>query len=317
MSVLPKNRTERMNLKEKTVAVTGGAGFIGSRLVERLVSENDVHVVDNLSAGKREYLPDEAELHVADVLDEEAVREAFDGADVVFHLAANPDVRSGAEDTRVHMEQNAEATNVVLDAAREAGVDEFAFASTSTVYGEAPTPTPETYGPLEPISLYGASKLACEGLCTAYEGTFGMEAYVYRFANVVGGRGHGVVPDFVRKLRNEPETLEILGDGRQRKSYTHVSDCVEAMLHVVESDECDETFYNIGTRDTVSVTRIAEIVSDVMDLDPDFEYTGGERGWKGDVPRMRLDVEKLLSTGWEPERDSEGSVRRAAEELVE
>jgi len=303
-------------LDDKTVVVTGGAGFIGSRLAERLVSNNEVSVVDNLSAGEREYVPEEATLHVADVLDEEETRDALKGADIVLHLAANPDVRSGAEDTRVHMEQNAEATNVLLDAARDAGVEAFAFASTSTVYGEAPRPTPETHGPLEPISLYGASKLACEGLCTAYQGTFGLDAYVYRFANVVGGRGHGVVPDFVEKLRDDPSKLRILGDGRQRKSYTHVSDCVDAMLHVVESDACDETFYNIGTHDTVSVTRIAEVVSDVMNLSPAFEYTGGERGWKGDVPRMRLDIERILSTGWEPTMDSEESVRRAAEELV-
>lgn len=305
-----------MELKGKTVVVTGGAGFIGSRLTGRLAPDNDVRVLDDLSAGKREYVPDGATLRVADVLDEDAARDTLEGADVVFHLAANPDVRSGAENTRVHTEQNTEATNVLLDAAHDAGVETFAFASTSTVYGEAPRPTPETHGPLEPISLYGASKLACEGLCTAYQGTFGLDAYVYRFANVVGGRGHGVVPDFVDKLREDPTTLEILGDGRQRKSYTHVSDCIDAMVHVVESDACDETFYNIGTHDTVSVTRIAEVVSEVMDLSPTFEYTGGERGWKGDVPRMRLDIEKLVSTGWEPAMDSEESVRRTAKDLV-
>jgi UDP-glucose 4-epimerase len=306
-----------MELSGKTVVVTGGAGFIGSRLTERLVEDNEVCVLDNLTSGNRKNVPDEASLNVADVLDEGAVRGALDGADVVFHLAADPDVRSGAEDTRVHMEQNGEATNVVLDAVRDEDVEVFAFASSSTVYGEAPTPTPESYGPLEPISLYGASKLACEGLCTAYEGTFGVETYVYRFANVVGRRGHGVVPDFVRKLEDDPSTLEILGDGRQRKSYTHVSDCVDAMLHIVESGRCDETFYNIGTHDTVSVTRIAEVVSDVMDAEPDFEYTGGERGWKGDVPRMRLDIERLVSSGWKPEYDSEESVRRTVEGIVE
>jgi UDP-glucose 4-epimerase len=305
-----------MELSGKTVAVTGGAGFIGGRLVETLIDRNEVRVVDDLSAGDCGYVPEGASLHVSDILDYDAVHDAFDGADAVFHLAANPDVRSGAEETRVHMEQNAEATNVVLDAVRDADVDVFAFASSSTVYGEAPTPTPETYGPLKPISLYGASKLAGEGLCTAYEGTFGLETYVYRFANVVGGRGHGVVPDFVRKLNDDPSTLEILGNGRQRKSYTHVTDCVDGMVHVVESDACDETFYNIGTQDTVSVTRIAEVVADTVDAEPEFEYTGGERGWKGDVPRMRLDVSRLCATGWEPSHDSEDSVRRAAEEVT-
>ncbi|MDY7083160.1 MAG: NAD-dependent epimerase/dehydratase family protein, partial [Halobacteria archaeon] len=261
-------------LEGKTVVITGGAGFIGGRLAETLVGENEVRVVDNLSSGKREYVPDDAELHVLDVVeDTEELVGAVGEADIVFHLAAEPDVRAGIDDTEVHLRQNTVATNNVLDAARRADVDAFAFTSTSTVYGEAPTPTPETYGPMEPISLYGASKLACEGLCTAYDGTFGIDSWVFRFANVVGRRGHGVVPDFVDKLRDDPERLEILGDGRQRKSYFHVSDCVEAMVHAVENARAG--IYNIGTRDTISVTKIAEIVSDEMELDPEFDYTGG------------------------------------------
>ena len=303
-------------IEEKKVLVTGGAGFIGTHLVERLCEQNEVHVLDNLSAGDRERVPEEAVFHEADLMRPEQIDEALDSDfDTVFHLAANPDVKLGAEDTRMHTEQNVVATLNLLESMRENGVDEIVFTSTSTVYGEdVPFPTPETYGPLEPISLYGASKLACEGLCTSFEGTFGVEATVYRLANIVGGDGHGVVPDFVRKLRDDPERLEILGDGRQRKSYLHVSDCVDAMLLGVEGDE---TIYNIGSDDTVSVTRIAEVVSEEMDLEPEFEYTGGRRGWKGDVPRMRLSVERIESLGWEPSWNSEESVRKATREMLE
>ena len=296
--------------------MTGGAGFIGTHLVERLCDANEVHVLDNLSAGDRERVPEEAVFHEADLMRPEQIDEVLDSDfDTVFHLAANPDVKLGAEDTRIHTEQNVVATLNLLESMREQGVDEIVFTSTSTVYGEdVPFPTPETYGPLEPISLYGASKLGCEGLCTAFEGTFGVEATVYRLANIVGGDGHGVVPDFVEKLKNDPERLEILGDGRQRKSYLHVSDCVNAMLLGVEGDE---TIYNIGSDDTVSVTRIAEVVSEEMGLDPEFEYTGGRRGWKGDVPRMRLDVERIESLGWTPSWNSEESVRKTTREILE
>ncbi len=304
-----------MELKDSSVLVTGGAGFIGSHLIERLHPSNHVEVVDSLSSGNADYLPDEVKIHEVDLLDTDALSEVVRPEfDLVFHLAANPDVRSGAEKTSLDLEQNTVATNNLLESMKANGVDKIAFTSTSTVYGEdVPMPTPETYGPLKPISLYGASKLGCEGLCTAYEGSFGFDTWIFRFANIVGERGHGVVPDFVEKLENDPERLEILGDGRQRKSYLHVSDCVDAMVHAVEN--ADGTVYNIGSRDTVSVTEIAEIVSEEMGLDPDFEYTGGRRGWTGDVPEMRLSVEKLMDTGWQPQHDSEESVRKATREI--
>lgn len=305
-----------MELKNKYILVTGGAGFIGSNLAERLSENNELVVFDNLAAGDADRIPESVELRKIDLLNRDELKEAVDPEfDVVFHLAANPDIRAGNENLRLDLEQNTVATNNVLEAMKENGVDRIAFTSTSTVYGEdVPLPTPETYGPLKPISLYGASKLGCESLCTAYQGSFGFDAWIFRFANILGERGHGVVPDFVEKLERNPEELEILGDGRQRKSYLHVDDCVDGIIHAVEQG--DDTIYNIGSRDAVSVTEIAEIVSDVMGLDPEFSYTGGRRGWKGDVPEMRLSIEKLLETGWEPSETSAEAVRRTAEELI-
>jgi len=185
------------------------------------------------------------------------------------------------------------------------------------VYGEAPRPTPEDYAPLEPISIYGSSKLADEGLVSTYAHSYGIQSWVYRFANIVGPRQRGnVVPDFIEKLLDDPETLTILGDGRQEKSYMHVEDCVDAMTHVVEHADDDLNVYNLGTRTTTSVNAIADVVADVLDADPDYEYTGGDRGWTGDVPRMRLSIEKLSALGWEPSLSSDRAVRRAARSLA-
>ncbi len=299
------------------VLVTGGAGFIGSYLVEELHQRHEVQVLDTFADGEPDRLPDDVGRHEVDLLDVDAVDDVVSrGFDVVYHLAAEPDVQVGVDDTRIHTRQNVDATLNLLEAMLEHDVTRVGFTSTSTVYGEdVEYPTPESYGPLEPISLYGASKLGAEGLMTAFAGTHGFDVTVFRLANIVGGGGHGVVPDFVRKLQESPEELEILGDGRQRKSYLHVSDCVAAIRAGVEEGE--STFYNVGSEDTVSVTEIAEIVSEEMDLDPEFSYTGGERGWKGDVPRMRLSVTKLQDeTSWSPGHDSRESVRKAAEEVL-
>jgi len=208
-----------------------------------------------------------------------------------------------------------------LEAARTAGVSNVAYTSSSTVYGEAPRPTPEEYAPLEPISVYGASKLADEGLLSTYAHSHGMTVWNFRFANIVGPRLRGaVIPDFIEKLHADPTRLEILGDGRQEKSYLHVSDCIDAMCHVVEHaaaaapDRPMHTF-NLGTRATTSVDSIAEIVADELGVDPEFKYTGGRRGWTGDVSRMGLSIEKLSALGWEPSLESTEAVRRATREL--
>ncbi len=305
--------------------VTGGAGFIGSHIVDRLMSEgHEVVVYDNLSSGKKEFV----EHHMgkenfrfvhADLLDFETLNKEMQGVDLVYHVAANPDVRLGAKDTKVHMEQNVLATYNVLEAMRLNDVRDIVFTSTSTVYGEAKKiPTPEDYGPLIPISLYGASKLGAEAFITSYAHTFDMRAVIYRFANIVGPRGtHGVIYDFIMKLKRNPRELEILGDGTQTKSYLYVEDCVDAIIYGYEHRREDVEIFNIGSEDWVSVKKIADIVVEEMNLrDVVYRFTGGKRGWKGDVPKMLLSIEKIKSYGWKPKRGSEESVRLTARHLI-
>jgi UDP-glucose 4-epimerase len=304
-------------MTERRVLVTGGAGLIGSRLAASLVADgHEVVVADDLSAGDPDRVPDGADLVEADLTDPADVARVVDPElDRVWHLAANPDVN--ADDRRTQVEDNAEMTYNLLERTAEAGVDDLAFTSSSTVYGEAPLPTPEDYAPLEPISEYGAAKLADEALVSTYAHSYGVTARTFRFANVVGpGQRGNVVADFVAKLRDDPTTLEILGDGRQEKSYLHVEDCVAAMRHVVGAAEGPLVTVNLGSRTTTSVRRVADIVSDVLGVDPTYEFTGGDRGWTGDVPRMRLSVEKLAGMGFEPPGSSDEAVRRAAEALA-
>jgi len=312
--------------KDRSILVTGGAGFIGSHLVERLLAENKVTVLDNFSSGKREFLAphhNNPNFHLieADLLLPGALEKALTGVDMVFHLAANPDVKLGAENTRVHLEQNVLATYNLLEAMRKMRVNRIAFTSTSTIYGEATTvPTPEDYGPLLPISLYGASKLACEALISSYCHTFEMQSWIYRFANIVGERGtHGVLVDFIRKLRENPRELEILGSGKQKKSYLEVRDCVQAMLHCVKNSDGQINVFNIGSEDSVDVTEIANIVALQMGLtDVRYRYTGGVdgRGWKGDVKVMQLSIEKIKMLGWTPQGSSAQAILAAVKALL-
>jgi UDP-glucose 4-epimerase len=304
----------------KKIIVTGGAGFIGSHVVDKLLTGgNEVTVIDNLSSGKMEFL--EHHIHEnnfkfvkLDMLELEKLTHAIKGADYIYHLAANPDVRLGAENTKVHLEQNIMVTYNLLEAMRRNNQQNIVFTSTSTVYGEASIiPTPENYGPLIPISLYGASKLACEALITSYCHTFDMRSWIFRFANIVGDRGtHGIIVDFIKKLEKNPGTLEILGDGQQRKSYLHVSDCVDAILFVVNNSHEMANIFNIGSNDTINSTEIGELIVKEMGLkDVKFTYTGGKRGWKGDVPKMLLSIEKLQMLGWKPTHNSKSSVSAA------
>ncbi|MDI9395747.1 MAG: NAD-dependent epimerase/dehydratase family protein [Euryarchaeota archaeon] len=313
-----------MPLKKK-ILVTGGAGFIGSNLVDRLIKKgNRVFVFDNLSSGKMEFIEQHLEkpdftLIKGDLLDHDAIERACKGTDLVFHVAANPDVKLGASDTKVHFDQNILATYNLLEAMRKTGTRKIAFTSTSTVYGEASImPTPENYGPLIPISLYGASKLACEALITSYSHTFEMQAWIFRFANIVGPHStHGVTVDFIKKLKDNPLKLEILGDGKQEKSYLHVSECVNSIIFAIEKSNEEVNIFNIGSEDTISATGIGKVVMEEMGLsDVEFIYTGGSRGWKGDVPRMRLDIEKLKSIGWKPAYTSEKSIRDTTRVLL-
>lgn len=296
--------------------VTGGAGFIGSHLVDRLLGQgHEVTVIDNLSSGRLEFIghhfPDDHFNFIKlDISGDQLIKD-LKGADVVYHLAANPDVRVGAEDTKIHLKQNIIATYNVLESMRSFGVKKIAFTSTSTVYGEAAVvPTPEGYGPLMPISLYGASKLACEALISSYCYTFDMTSWLFRFANIIGDRStHGVIYDFAMKLKNDPTRLTILGDGRQSKSFLLVDDCVDAMLFAVEKQNEPVNIYNIGSEDRIGVTDIARIVAKEMGLNGvRLDYTGGDRGWTGDVPFMGLSIDRIKALGWRPKHNSEDSV---------
>ena len=315
------------------VLVTGGAGFIGSHVVDRLLAlRNEVVVLDDLSSGNRANISahierDDAnfQFHRVDIRNDE-IEDFFKGIEEVWHLAANPEVRIGVEDTRVHLEQNVIATYNVLEAMRRRGVKRIVFTSTSTVYGEATVlPTPEEY-PTIPISLYGASKLACEALIASYCHTFGMHSWIYRFANVIGRRAsHGVIYDFINKIMRNPDELEILGDGNQTKSYIYIDDCIDAMFAGFEDTDTDADadanakrvhIFNIGTNDMISVRRIAEIVCTEMHASPEFKFTGGRRGWTGDVPVMLLDATKLRKLGWKQRYNSEEAVRKATKDLL-
>lgn len=311
------------------ILVTGGAGFIGSHLVDALMERgHEVRVVDDLSAGSLENIKrwlgnGRFEFIKGDLREPGVCREAVKGVGAVFHLAANPEVRIGAQSPGLLYETNVLLTYNIMEAMRRENVEYLIFTSSSTVYGDAATPTPEDYAPLEPISVYGGAKLAAEALISGYAHTFDIKSLVFRLANIIGERSnHGVIYDFINKLRRNPEELEILGDGTQRKSYLHVSDTVEGMLHLFECFKKEgKTFdvYNLGSEDWITVKEIAEIVSKGMGLSPEFRFTGGVdggRGWKGDVKLMRLSIEKAKSRGWRPRMNSYEAVERTVRELL-
>ncbi len=299
--------------------VTGGAGFIGSHIVDILMETDQVTIYDNFSSGRREFIAhhegkDGFKVIEADTLDPPSLIKAMEGVDIVIHLASNPDVRHGTSNTDYDLQQGTIATYNVLDAMRQTGVRKIAFSSSQTVYGEqGEIAVPEDYGPMLPISLYGASKLACEGLISAYASSFDMQVWIFRFANIIGRRAtHGVIIDFIAKLKKDPKKMEILGDGTQSKSYLLVEECAAAICYGINKSNEKVNLFNLACLDWVDVTRIAEIVVEELGLkDTEFTYTGGARGWKGDVPRMRLSVDKIADLGWTPEHDSESAIRYA------
>ncbi len=299
--------------------VTGGAGFIGSHLVDRLANMGEVTVYDNLSSGKKEFI----EQHLdkkgftfvqADLLELDTLRKAMAAHNVVFHMAANPEARAGIKNTDLDLRQGTIATYNVLEAMRMNGIKRIASASSGTVYGETPLiPISEDYGPLLPISLYGASKLAGEGLITAFCHIFEMQAWIFRFANVVGPRAtHGVIFDFINKLKQNPKELEILGDGTQEKPYLFAEDCVDGILFGFKHSNEQVNVFNLGCDSSTSVDTIAQILIEEMRLNRvKFKYTGGDRGWPGDVPQERFNVDKMNHLGWKVKHSSDEAVRKA------
>tara|TARA_B110000444_G_C18812090_1_gene583186 strand:+ start:700 stop:1722 length:1023 start_codon:yes stop_codon:yes gene_type:complete len=321
-----KPHTQVFFVPDMRALVTGGAGFIGSHLIDRLIGRGDtVVVVDNLSSGNLAFIQGhldsgKATLVEGDITVFDDVMSAMKGIDCVYHLAANPDIRLGTRITDTDLKQGTLATYNIVEAMRINEVPTIAFASSSVVYGEdAPLPTPETHGPCMPISLYGASKQAGEGLISSWVGTFGLQAYIFRFANIIGTRGtHGVIFDFIHKLKNDPTRLEVLGNGLQEKSYMEVGDCADAILHVMSCQDAPLNLFNLGSHDTASVRRIAELVVEATGChDAAIEYTGGDRGWAGDIPRAMLGIEKMLSTGFDVRYNSEEAIRHTALALIE
>ena len=305
--------------------VTGGAGFIGSHLVDELLDAGfGVKIIDNLSSGDLKLIDHRlknpnCEFIKGDLTSLDDVMMATKNVDVVFHMAANPDIRLGTKITDTDLKQGTIATYNILESMRLNDVKKIVFASSSVVYGEnAPMPTPENHGPCLPISLYGASKLGSEGLITSWVGTFNFQAWIFRFANIIGERGtHGVIFDFIHKLKRDSLRLEVLGNGLQEKSYMEVKDCVSAMMHIFTNTKEPVNLFNLGSHDTCSVRRIAEIVVDETGFhNAAIEYTGGDRGWAGDIPKAMLSIEKMLSTGYDVTYDSEAAVRHTAKCLI-
>lgn len=288
--------------------ITGAAGFIGSNLLDRLLrDEHQVVGYDNLSTGQRPFLDnavrsDRFTLVEGDTLDLERLTAAMHGCDFVFHLAANADVRFGTEHPRKDLEQNTIATFNVLEAMRANGIRRIAFSSTGSVYGEPDVfPTPETAPFPVQTSLYGASKLAGEGLIQAYCEGFGFQGFIFRFVSILGERySHGHVFDFYQQLRAHPDELRVLGNGRQRKSYLYVQDCIDAMLTAIEKSQDKVNVFNLGTDEYCEVNDSIGWITAHLALDPVRTYTGGERGWVGDSPFIFLNTTRIRSLGWTP-----------------
>ncbi|OWP56513.1 MAG: UDP-glucose 4-epimerase [Thermoplasmatales archaeon B_DKE] len=310
--------------KDKDIIITGGAGFIGSNMTELLLRYNRVTVLDNLSNVDERYISvfrkNRNFRFVKSDLAEKGAMDRLDKSDIVIHLAANSDVRGGSSSPETDFKNNVLATFNLLEWMRKTGTGEILFASSSTVYGETKVlPTPENFGPYMPISSYGASKMSGEGFITAYSHYYGIRGTIFRFANIVGRNStHGVIFDFIKKLRSNRDKLEILGDGSQRKSYLHVTDCISSMVHVHENSRTTD-IYNLGNPGTTSVRKIADIIVDKMHLGKvEYRFTGGidGRGWKGDVKVAQLAIDKLSSTGWKNRYSSDEAVELAVDETL-
>lgn len=288
--------------------VTGCAGFIGSTLVDRLLADgHQVTGIDNFSTGQRRFIEGALahpnfRLVEIDLLDLDALKKTFTGGELVFHFAANADVRFGTEYPRRDLEQNTIATYNVLEAMRANGIKRIAFSSTGSVYGDAEViPTPESAPFPIQTSLYGASKAACEGLIAAYCEGFGFQSWIFRFVSILGERyTHGHVFDFYKKLKADPTRLHVLGNGQQRKSYLYIQDCIDAMLSAVEKAKEKVNILNLGVDGFCQVNDSIGWICKELGVSPKLEYAGGERGWIGDNPFIHLDTKKVQSLGWQP-----------------
>ena len=306
------------------VIVTGCAGFIGSNLVDSLLAKGTKVVgIDNFSTGRQEFLSaamdnENFELHESDLQDSEKLPALFESIDFVYHLAANADVRFGADRPRRDLEQNTIVTHNVLEAMRITGVKKIVFSSTGSIYGESPTnPTPENAPFPIQTSLYGASKLACEGLIQAYCETFGMQSWIFRFVSILGPRySHGHVFDFYKQLKEHPDYLVVLGNGHQSKSYLHVSDCIKAIQVALECSSKKVNVFNLGVDSTCEVRDSVNWISEKLGFEPRIDFGTDKRGWIGDNPLIHLATKEITSLGWEPKYSIKEGVESTVEYLV-
>lgn len=316
------------------ILVTGGAGFIGSNLINRFTQLRKINgkpvdkivVIDNLSLGKKEFIQSSidtgrVDFYKQDLLNLESLLGVFKkyNFDLIFHLSANSDISHGSKDTDWDLKQGTLVTYNILESMRLTNVSQVVFSSTSAIYGEASvSPTPEDYGPLLPISLYGASKLACEGLIAAFCHNYNLQALIFRLANIVGRNStHGVLVDFIRKLNFNPAKLQVLGDGSQEKSYLYIDDCIEGMLFGYAHLNDQVSYYNLAGIGTTSVSKIVKMVVEALGKTSTvIQYSRGRRGWLGDVPQVSLDTNKLRKAGWVAKWNSDEAIKKAIADLL-
>jgi UDP-glucose 4-epimerase len=307
------------------ILITGGAGFIGSHLCDRLLAENhSVTVVDNLVLGKKEniaHLLDHPnfKFYEQDLLHTAGMKKVFDEGEfeMVYHLAANSDIQKGGNDPTVDYSLTFNTTFNVLMLMKEYGVKKLFFASTSAIFGEARGDLNEDFGPLHPVSNYGAGKLASEAFISAFSSTYHIQTWITRFPNVVGERfTHGVIFDFIKKLRSTPDELEVLGNGEQCKPYIYVKDLVDGIQYVIRHATARYNVYNLGPTTRTKVKEIAQITIEEMGLHATIRYTGGDRGWVGDVPEFRYDISKIKALGWSDPKTSNEAVRTAVKKAL-
>ncbi|MDP8261801.1 MAG: NAD-dependent epimerase/dehydratase family protein [Candidatus Ancaeobacter aquaticus] len=309
------------------VFITGGAGFVGSHVVDRLIGENEIVVYDNLSSGERSFIQKHEgsknfTFIEGDLIDRPLLEKSIKGSDAVYHFAANPDIRYGIEYTDTDLTQGTIATYNVLEAMRLADVKKIIFSSSSVVYGEPHQfPTSEDYGPMLPISLYGASKLACEGLITSFSHTFGITSWIFRFANIIGKRQtHGLLVDLIAKLDKNKTVLPVLGDGLQEKSYLYIDDCIDGILYAVGHANESMNVYNLSAGDQISVSEIVSIFAkkytEMTHSQFEISYENKSRGWQGDVVKVKLDAAKINSLGWSARYSSKRAIEKTVEDLL-
>lgn len=307
------------------ILVTGGAGFIGSHLDDALIAKgHQITVMDNLVLGRKEniaHLMDNPNFKFveADILDNDAMHKVFEDGhfEMVYHLAANSDIQKGGKDPMVDYQLTFNTTFQILQLLKEFEIKKFFFASTSAIYGETYDVLNENYGPLKPVSNYGAGKLASEAFISAFSSTYHIQTWITRFPNVVGERfTHGVIYDFIHKLQKNPKELEVLGNGEQCKPYVYVKDLVEGILYVIDHAHEPYNVYMLGSDSRTKVKEIAAMVIEEMGVDAQIRYTGGDRGWVGDVPEFRYDLTKVNTLGWKAPHNSNDSVRLAIQKAL-